>query len=161
MPKMWSVAVSGAVLLLGARGSDAPLATAMEIREVADSNLRDVAVAVYNPAVSVIYYNPIILSRLGPDLSAFFMAHERAHIALRHSRSAALGLDPAGREQVLQEKELDADCLAARTLGNSGRTASLAAVRFFSRMGANRFDSEHPLGSDRAARIVTCMPQVD
>ena len=56
---------------------------------------------------SVIYYNPLILDRLGPDLSAFFMAHERAHISLQHSRSAALGLDPSSRELVLQEKELE------------------------------------------------------
>lgn len=161
MPRMWSVAVSGAVLLLGARESEVPAAMTTEIREVADSNLRDVAVAVYDPAHSVIYYNPLILDRLGPDLAAFFMAHERAHIALQHSRSAALGLDPSSRDLVLQEKELDADCLAARELGAIGRPAALAAVRFFSRMGGNRFDSEHPLGSDRAARIVSCMPQAD
>ena len=60
------------------------------VRETALDTLHDVAVAVYDPKGSIIYYNPDYLQRLGPQLSAFFMAHEYGHITLRHTRSHAL-----------------------------------------------------------------------
>lgn len=160
MPRTWTIAMTGLAALVGAgrpTGAAAP-APVPVAREVAERSLRDVAVAVYDPADPVIYYNPDLMRRFSPELRAFFMAHERAHIALRHTRSAALGLEPGVREQVLQGKELEADCLAARTLGEAGQAASLAAVAFFARMGATHFDAEHPSGSARAARILACTP---
>ena len=130
----------------------------MTIRELPDRALRDVAVAIYDPVSPVIYYNPDLMERFSPPQRAFFLEHERAHIALRHTRSAALGLEPGARYRALQAKELEADCLAARRLGEGGRGAALAAAAFFSRMGQAHFDEEHPSGSERAARILACMP---
>ncbi len=113
---------------------------------------------VYDPKSPVIYYNPVLLGRLGPELTQFFMAHEHAHIALRHTRSGALGTGVDQRNRALQQKELAADCLATRTLGADHRAAAEAAVRFFSRMGTRQFDNEHPSGAARAAHILSCLP---
>jgi hypothetical protein len=161
MQRMLSVAMAGFTALAGA-GTDTRATAAHpapEVRQIADASLRDVAVAVYDPAHPVIYYNPQLMAQFSPELQAFFMAHERAHIELRHTRAAALRAEPAQRDQMLQAKELEADCLAANRLGQQGRPAALAAVRFFARLGTRRFDSEHPVGQERASRILACMPE--
>jgi hypothetical protein len=158
MHRVLRVALTACAALVGA-GRPMPVAEAPQpVAEIADASLRDVAVAVYDPVHPVIYYNPDLLQRFSPELRAFFMAHERAHIALRHTRAGALRGQPGTGDQALQAKELEADCQAARELGPARRNVSLAAVRFFTRLGNNRFDSEHPTGAQRAARILACMP---
>jgi hypothetical protein len=160
MSKLLHVAITGAAALLST-GSMAPVEAKPEapvIREIANASLRDVAVAVYDPAHPVIYYNPKLMQRFGPEMKAFFMAHERAHIELRHTRASALRAEPGQRDSLLQAKELEADCLAARRLGREHSGASMAAVHFFARLGGMHFDSEHPPGSVRAAQILACMP---
>ena len=163
MPRLLRIAMIGLTALSGAARpvpSDEPAALVeSRVREIADASLRDVAMAVYDPNHPIIYYNPLLLNRFSPELGAFFMAHEYAHIALRHTRSGALRSGAGSRDRVLQEKELEADCLAAFRLGGDRRDASLAAVRFFTRVGDTRFDSEHPSGTERAKRILSCMPQ--
>jgi len=160
MPRLWRLAVTGLAALLGA-GHPVPadVATDPAVQEIADVSLRDVAVAVYDPVHPVIYYNPVLMDRFSPELDSFFMAHEHAHIALRHTRSSALRTEPGRRSRVLQDKELEADCLAARRLGSAQRSATLAAVRFFSRMGNTQFDAEHPTGTERARQILLCMAE--
>ena len=128
------------------------------VREIADRALRDVAVAVYDSASPVIYYNPDLMARFSPELRAFFMAHEYAHIALKHRRSGALGGEPGTFYRSLQAKELEADCHAARDLGQDGRATALAAAGFFAGLGQARNDLEHPSGSARAAKILSCLP---
>ena len=159
MMKALSIAATAAAALVGAgsrtASRPAPVPTVLE---VPSPELRDVAVAVYHPDSSVIYYNPRIMARFGPELSAFFMAHERGHIALRHTRSAALRVDVAQRDLLLQLKELEADCYAARSLADVRPGAVHAAVKFFSQTGEGSFDSEHPSGARRAARILACLP---
>lgn len=132
--------------------------TAPAVREIADRSLRDVAVAVYDSADPVIYYNPDLMARFSPELRAFFMAHEYAHIALKHRRSGALGGEPGAFYRSLQAKELEADCHAAQTLGPDGRATALAAAGFFAGLGQARNDLEHPSGSARAAKILSCLP---
>jgi hypothetical protein len=110
---------------------------------VADNELNDVAAAVYQPTQSVIYVNPNNMNRMTMDLRQFFMAHERAHIALHHVRGGNM-----------IQKELNADCLAVQQVSKS---AGLAAVRFFARLGNVMIDSDHPSGSDRATNLLTCM----
>ena len=161
MQRMLGVAMAGFTALAGAgtdsRATETP--PAPQVREIADDALRDVAVAVYDPTHPVIYYNPRLMEKFTPDLRVFFLAHEHAHIELRHTRASALRADPAQRDELLQVKELEADCLAARRLNIAGRASALAAVRFFARLGSQRFDNEHPTGRDRAARILACMPE--
>ncbi|HEY7026651.1 MAG TPA: hypothetical protein VH438_03545 [Gemmatimonadales bacterium] len=131
------------------------------VREIALDTLRDVAVAVYDPKGSVIYYNPDYLQRLGPQLTAFFMAHEYGHLALRHTRANAL----AGKRKTLnakmQKQELAADCYAAAKLAHDNAPAIEAAVHFFTRMGPFSYDAAHPSGAQRAAKILSCAPRVD
>jgi hypothetical protein len=161
MPKLLHIAITSAAALLsvgGTRRPDAPASTPPVIREIADASLRDVAVAVYDSAHPVIYYNPALMERLGPDLETFFLAHERAHIELRHTRASALRAEASKRDSLLQSKELEADCLAAQRLGRDHRQAALAAAHFFARLGSMHYDDEHPAGAIRAARILACMP---
>jgi hypothetical protein len=162
MPRLLKVAVTGFAALVSA-GRPAPTEVATDptalVQEIADESLRDVAVAVYDPVHPVIYYSPSLMQRFSPELGAFFMAHEYAHIALKHTRASALGVDPMGRNRLLQSKELEADCMAAQRLAASRRDASLAAVRFFARLGSIQFDDEHPTGTERARQILACMPE--
>ena len=160
MNRLLAVLATGLAALLSA-GSPMPatVPAAPQVREIADVSLRDVAVAVYDSAHPVIFYNPTLMRQFGPDLATFFMAHEHAHISLRHTRAGALRSDPPQRDRLLQQKELEADCLAARRLGVEGRESSMAAVRFFSRLGDRSFDAEHPTGNTRAAKILSCMPK--
>ena len=168
MPRMLRVAVTGLVALISASrpvavdrtGAASETAGATPpVQEIADESLRDVAVAVYDSVHPVIYYNPTLMLRFGPQLEAFFMAHEHAHIALKHTRAGALRADPSGRNRLLQAKELEADCLAAKRLGMARRDVSLAAVRFFARLGNSQFDPEHPTGTTRAHQILACIPE--
>ena len=128
------------------------LVSAQAVPRVVDFSLVDAAVAVADPARPVIYYNPVILARTGPAMSTFIMAHEEAHIQLRHLR-AALSRGEAAR---LRRLELEADCHAARALAVDAPEAVRAAVAFFGALGATRVDEEHPSGIERARRIVSC-----
>ena len=160
MNRLLAVVGTGlSAVLIAGRPVPAAAPAAPQVREIADMSLRDVAVAVFDSTHPVIYYNPTLMRQFGPDLAIFFMAHEHAHITLQHTRSGALRSDPSQRDRLLQQKELEADCLAARRLGQDGREGSLAAVRFFSRLGDRSFDAEHPTGTARAARILSCMPR--
>ena len=131
------------------------------VREVALDTLHDVAVAVYDPKGSIIYYNPVYLQRLGPQLSAFFMAHEYGHLALRHTRGHALAGKRKSFNAKLQEQELAADCYATGKLSADNPAAVEAAIHFFTRMGPFSYDAAHPSGSQRAAKILSCIPQVE
>ena len=135
-------------------GTEAP-----QVREIADLMLRDVAVAVYQPGRSLIYYNPRYLESFSPAMQTFFLAHEHAHIALKHTRASALQSDSTIEGEGLQAKELAADCLAVIELGLDGRQVSLEAMRFFGRQGAHHLDDEHPTGTARARNILECLPE--
>lgn len=125
---------------------------------IATDTLRDVAVAVYDLRHPTIYINPDRLQQFGPELSEFFLAHEFGHIRFHHTRANALNAEAPTHDKLIQGRELEADCYAAATLGRTDPPAVLAAVRFFSEMGPYHFDREHPSGSQRAARILACLP---
>jgi Zn-dependent peptidase ImmA (M78 family) len=77
------------VLLVSA--SIAPLPAAqrlVDVRQIATDTLHDVAVATYERGRPVIYYNPILIQRVGPELADFFLAHEYGHIAYGHAGGA-------------------------------------------------------------------------
>jgi hypothetical protein len=110
-------------------------------------------------ASPVIFYNPALLQRVGPQLSAFFIAHEYGHI---HGGHTGVALLHDGELSALRQKqELEADCYAAAVLAEQDRDAVDAALRFFSRLGPLRHDNYHPTGSQRAARILSCLPAVE
>ena len=124
----------------------------------AADTLRDVAVARYDSQASTIYYNPTLMRRVGPELAAFFSAHEYGHLYHHHTRANAMVADIAQRDSLLQQRELEADCDAAEQLARANRGAVDAAVHFFSRMGSFRFDLEPPTGAQRAANLLACIP---
>jgi hypothetical protein len=132
----------------------------MDVRQIATDTLHDVAVAVFENGRPVIYYNPVLMQRVGPELESYFFAHEYGHVHYGHTGAALTsGEGDLGALRVRQE--LDADCYAARTLGESEPEAVSAALRFFTRMGPFRFDTWHPSGAQRAAKILSCLPDSD
>jgi hypothetical protein len=134
-----------------------PPAPTFHVEVLPDSGLRDVAIAVYHPERPRIYFNPRLMNRLSPELQAFFLAHEYAHIDLRHTRASALRATAESRNEALQQKELEADCLATRRLAADHAKAAEAAIRFFRRQGNSSYDAEHPNGTRRADNIASCL----
>jgi hypothetical protein len=128
----------------------------MDVRQVPSDTIRDVALVTVVPGRPTIYYNPVLLDRVGPELSTFFITHEYGHIHYGHSGGALVHDGELGTLRVRQE--LEADCYAAAHLAESDPASVDAALEFFVRMGPNRFDSFHPTGSQRAARILSCLP---
>jgi hypothetical protein len=157
--RMLRIIVATAVLLLPAspKGVQA-LQRLMDVQQIPTDTLRDVALVAFERGRPVIYYNPVLLQRVGPQLSAFFIAHEYGHIHGGHTGGALLH---DGELSALRRKqELDADCYAAAILAEQDRDAVDAALRFFTRLGPLRHDNYHPTGSQRAARILSCVPPV-
>ncbi len=125
------------------------------IRTVPSDTLADLAVAHADHAGPVIYFNPRLLARFSPDIVAFVLAHEEAHVELGHVRPAS-GVAAHESEQALQRMELEADCRAAERLAQERPAALQAAVGFFERMGVQRSDGEHPTGNVRAETLREC-----
>lgn len=134
--------------------ADSLQSRAPSIRTVPSETLSDLAVAFADPLDPVIYYNPRLMKRYGPEMTAFVLAHEYAHIELGHRRPAAVTREAL--ELLLQGWELDADCLAAVRLSRERPGALHAATSFFHAMGSDRVDREHPTGSARAVRLTAC-----
>jgi len=147
-----------AVLLPGAARTAAATQQFVDVREVVDDTLHDVAMTVVTHGHPTIYFSPARMQELGPSLSAFAMAHEYGHVRYGHT-GGALG-DPAGSDAELRiRQELEADCYAARILGETNPTAVTAALQFFNRLGPFRFDRVHPAGAQRSAMINSCLPK--
>jgi hypothetical protein len=137
-----------------------PLAAAqrlVDVREVPTDTLRDVAVVTYERGLPVIYYNPKLMQRVGPNLADFFMAHEYGHVA-HGDAGAALTLGGTDVGALRQRQELAADCYATVALAERNGAAVAAALQFFNRLGPFRFDNLHPTGAQRAAKILACIP---
>ena len=129
----------------------------VDVREIATDTLRDVALVAYDLGRPVIYYNPVLMQRIGPQLADFFMAHEYGHVAYGHSGAAlTLGGDDVGARR--QRQELEADCYATETLAGRNPESVGAALQFFTRLGPFRFDNLHPTGAQRAAKLLACLP---
>src|SRR5262245_2426286 len=94
------------------------------IRTVPSESLDDLAVAIATPGDPVILYNPRLMARFGPDISAFVLAHEAAHILLEHRRPNASRSLSRAEQELLQSWELEADCAAAIRLARE-RPAAL------------------------------------
>ncbi len=125
-------------------------AARMPINWVPDPQLVDAALAVSDGDRATIYYNPRILQRIGPSLTAFVFAHEEAHIALGHRRA------PGATAEELRVLELAADCEAARRMRAEQPAALSAAIRHFQAQGPRRADTDHPTGDERAVRLLAC-----
>lgn len=155
---MQAAGIASALVMLLSAPDSATTSHLEVIQEVAVDSLSDVAMAEYREEGSLIYFNPTAIKILGPEVSAFLMEHERGHIHFKHTRSNALLAGRTTLDQVLQTRELAADCYAASTLGRDNREAVLEAVRFFGKMGSFSFDAAHPSGAQRAATILSCLP---
>jgi hypothetical protein len=158
--RMLRIIVVSTLLLLPASPKGVlALQRLMDVQQIATDTLRDVALVAYQNGRPVIYYNPTILQRVGPQLSAFFIAHEYGHIHGGHTGGALL--HEGELSALRQRQELDADCYAAAVLAEQDRDAVDAALRFFTRLGPLRHDNYHPTGSQRAARILSCLPPAE
>jgi hypothetical protein len=147
-----------AALLLPAAPEGARAAQRLiDVRQIATDTLRDVAVVAFERGRPTIYYNPVLLQGFGPRLAEFFFAHEYGHIRHGHT-GGALVHEEEEVSLARQAMELEADCYAAGALGERDRESVEAALRFFRQMGPYRYDAFHPTGSQRAAKILACLP---
>ena len=160
MRRLGIVTVVTALLLPAGGHRAGAVQRLIDVRQIASDTLHDVALATFEQGRPVIYYNPNLLQQFGPQLTSFFFAHEYGHIRYGHT-GAALTAGEGDLSAQRQRQELEADCYAARTLGELEPETISAAVRFFTRMGPFRFDAWHPSGSQRAAKILACLPPAD
>ena len=130
----------------------------MDVRQIATDTLHDLAVAAFENGRPIIYYNPVLMQRVGPELEAYFFAHEYGHVHYGHTGSALTSTE-SDLSAIRVRQELEADCYAARTLADGDPAAVAAAIRFFNRLGPFRFDAWHPSGAQRAAKILSCLPE--
>jgi hypothetical protein len=130
----------------------------VDARQIATDTLRDVAVTIFVQDRPVIYYNPVLMETVGPELAEFFLAHEYGHVRYGHS-GAALTESGTDLGTLRQRQELEADCYATTVLAERNPDAVQSAVAFFRKMGPFRFDNLHPSGAQRAAKILACMPE--
>jgi hypothetical protein len=157
MKRFWIATIVAASLVpAGPRASQA-LQRLVDVRQIATDTLRDVAIATFVQGRPTIYYNPILLQGFGPRMAEFFFAHEYGHLRYGHA-GGALSHDEGEVSLVRQRQELEADCYAAQVLSQPDRESVEAAVRFFQRMGPYRYDAFHPTGSQREAKILSCLP---
>lgn len=156
--RRWGVVTAIALLLAPAVLPEPAhaLQRLIDVRQVASDTIRDVALVTVEQGRPTIYYNPVLLDRVGPELATFFITHEYGHIHHGHSGGALVHDGELGT--LRQRQELEADCYAAAHLAESEPASVEAALEFFVRMGPNRFDNYHPTGSQRAARILSCLP---
>ncbi len=127
------------------------------VREIESDTILDLAEATVDQVPPIVFVNPRLSRRYGPELTRFFIAHEYGHLAQHHTRKGLLELPDATRDSLLRVQELEADCYAAALPGAEARTATEAAIRFFTRLGPFRFNSEHPTGAQRVSRILGCL----
>ncbi|WP_445371630.1 hypothetical protein ACH518_01675 [Methylomonas sp. HW2-6] len=112
------------------------------VPEIPNRQLGDIAAVFVLPnGQPVIYYNPDLCNLAGPFLCGFYRAHEYCHIRLGHTI----------RQIWPQQKELEADCCAAKTASQQEVTA---AYQYFIQGGGAT--PQHGFGQQRAARLVAC-----
>src|SRR5918995_494086 len=160
MRRFWIVTTVAALLLPASPQGAQALQRLIDVRQIATDTLRYVAVAAFVQGRPIIYYNPALLQGFGPRMAEFFLAHEYGHIRYGHT-GGALSHEEGEVNLLRQRQELEADCYAARVLGDYQRESVETAIRFFERMGPYHYDAYHPTGSQRAARILSCLPAVD
>jgi hypothetical protein len=155
--RFWIVTTVAIWLLPASPEAAGALQRLIDVRQIATDTLRDVAVAAFVRGRPTIYYNPALLQGFGPRMAEFFFAHEYGHLRYGHA-GGALAHEEGEVSLLRQRQELDADCYAAQVLAEHDREAVETALRFFRRMGPYRYDAYHPTGSQRAAKILSCLP---
>jgi hypothetical protein len=157
MRRFGIVTVIAALLLPAGAHQARAVQRLMDVRQIPTDTLHDVALTVIEQGRPVIYYNPVLRQRVGPELETYFFAHEYGHVHYGHT-GAALTAGEGDLGAIRVRQELEADCYAAATLSDSHPEAVDAAIKFFTRMGPFRFDAWHPSGAQRAAKILSCLP---
>ena len=112
---------------------------------------------------SYVSYNPRIAEKLPPEVLAFALVHEYAHLRLKHVGAFFDAKSPAE----VRSQELEADCFAARFWAtNDTKVAQAAAGAFLSPTGQRALGSEnlsiqtgYPTRKERAQAILDCLTE--
>ncbi|MEY4744561.1 MAG: hypothetical protein RL272_506 [Candidatus Parcubacteria bacterium] len=135
----------------------ADLPTPVRVPEIAVTGLSDIAITSIDASGrTVIYYNPDIMKRSGPALTAFFFAHEYGHVNLDHLRRQFFIQDPYSRAWMNAKLETEADCWAAASLSETNPAAIDAAVVFFQSQIGTPTRPNYPSWAERAATVRRC-----
>jgi hypothetical protein len=128
-----------------------------QVREIANYQINDIAIATADPYGYVIYYNPAVVQQVGPLVATFARAHEYGHIYLGHVARHMQAQDPYTRLMLDQQAEIEADLYAARQLADQPAVIQ-ATVAFFTHSG-NPGDHTHLPGPQRALLIRQAVAQ--
>src|SRR5919107_994285 len=79
-----------------------------DVREVASDTLRDVALVTFVRGRPTIYYNPVLMDRVGPELGRFFLTHEYGHIHNGHTGGALV--HDGALDELRQRQEVEGGC---------------------------------------------------
>jgi hypothetical protein len=123
------------------------------IREV-PAPIPDIAIASFDQLGPIIYYNPQIVQRVGPAISAFMRAHEYGHHALGHLQRSLFVINPYTRILMAREAEIAADKFATEYWLRENPDVIHAVVEAFeSPFTGNLGDITHLPTRDRAQLI--------
>ncbi len=122
--------------------------------------LSEIAIVSADQYGFVIFYEPDLVSKIGPLLSTFFLEHESAHVCLGHVQYDMFTVDPYSRSWLREAYELQADCLAARILQAQRKGKAVqVAIEYFSGDSPIRFVPGHRSDVRRATSIRECATQ--
>jgi hypothetical protein len=126
----------------------------LPVREIPVDTLNDLAMASYDSQGKVIYYNPDIARRAGPEVTAFIRAHEYGHLNLGHLERSMFVSDPYHHVMLQQEAEIEADKYATQYWMARAPGVVAAVIREFQYSAmANLGDGTHLPTPERAALI--------
>lgn len=131
------------------------------IREIPVPTLNDIAIASYDQAGPVIYYNPYVVQQVGPLVSAFFQAHEYGHHNLGHVTAKLFNPNnPYVQLWLTLNAENAADAYSVQYHVQLGNKAVLQAAynRFI--YSPNNGDATHPPSVYRAQNIANLYYQL-
>jgi hypothetical protein len=126
------------------------------VPEIPVQNLPDVAIsALAANGQPVIYFNPLIISRLDPLVVKFIKAHECGHIVLGHLAMSMYITDPYYHLQMAQQNEIAADRFATDYwMEHDPRVVAAAITWMVDPRTANRGDWTHLPSPQRAQLII-------
>ena len=131
-----------------------PIVTTLPIRIVPSFEHRVLAWATKGMMEAHVSYNPNIAESLAPEILAFALIHEYAHLRLDHL--PGFGNRPAA---AVRQQEIDADCFAARFWATNDARVARAAAESFLSPSARRALGGYPTPKERAQVILDCLAE--
>jgi hypothetical protein len=146
----WAAAAAGACGLVWAAGCG-------QVREVAATDLTQVAVVGRDAEGTVIYYSPDLCLEVGRLVCGFERHHAHTLATSGKMPRGASPAVPSGNTWATPQDILETDCRATSSLGSGYEAIARAAADFYRRQGERRLAPNYPTGEQRAQQILDCL----